>query len=65
MANLVPPQGNTPVKIPVGETGGVPPPVINPPGIETDDQQDAFFSPRATSVYDAFGPPANEVEKKV
>lgn len=63
--NLVPPQGNISVHIPVSASGGVPPSVINPPIIEVDDQQDAFSSPKAASVYNAFGPPTNEVEKKV
>lgn len=43
----------------------VPPPVINPQVIKIDDQQDAFFSLSFVSVYDDFGPPANEVKKKV
>lgn len=38
MENLVPPQGNIPVQIPIGAPDGVPPPVINPPVIEIDDQ---------------------------
>lgn len=61
----MPPQGNTPVQIHVEALDGVPPPVINPPVIEIDDQEDAFFSPKVASVYNDFGPPANEVEKKV
>lgn len=44
---------------------GVPPPLVNPPVIRIDDQHATFFSPRASSVYDTFGPPVAEVEKKV
>lgn len=61
----MPPQGPTPVQIPVRAPDGGLPPVIQPQVIEIDDQQDSFFGPRAASVYDAFGPPADEVEKKV
>lgn len=45
-----------------------PPPQVNPPihiGVEIDDQHNDFFSPRAASQYDVFGPTTNEVEKKV
>lgn len=45
--------------------GGFLPPVVNPPVIEIDDQHYAFSSSRADSLYDAFGPPTTEVEKKV
>lgn len=62
--DIMPPQGNTPVQITVGEPGGVSPPVIHPPVIKIDDQQDVFFSPRVTFIYEAFGLPANEVENK-
>lgn len=65
MGKPVPTQGNNPIHIPVGALGGVTLVVLNPPIIEVDDQQDAFFSPRVSSAYEAFGPPANEVEKKV
>lgn len=47
--NPVPPQGNPQVQIPT---------II-------DDQHDAFFIPRADSVYDAFVPPTTEAEKKI
>lgn len=63
--NPMPPHGNIPVHIPVGAPDSVPPVVLNPPIIKVEDQQNTFFSPKATSIYDAFGPPANEVEKKV
>lgn len=63
--NLVPPQGNLPVQIHVMTPGDVPPPVINPPFIEKDDQHNAFFIPRASSIYDVFVPLIVEVEKKV
>lgn len=61
--NLVPPHGNILVQILVGAFEGGPPHVLNPPVIEIENQQDAFFSPRVASVYDAFGPTTNEVEK--
>ncbi|XP_050897524.1 uncharacterized protein LOC127104382 [Lathyrus oleraceus] len=63
--NPVPSHGNALVHIPVGAPGGVHPFILNPPVTEVDDQQDAFFSPKSTSMYDAFGSPTNEVEKKV
>lgn len=61
MVNLVHPQGNTPVQILVWAPDGAPPPVFHPPIIKIYDQQDAFFSPIVASIYDAFGPPTNEV----
>lgn len=63
--SVPPPPNNTPVHILVGAPGGVPPTILNPLVIEICDQQDAFFSPRAASMYEAFSPPANKVEKKV
>lgn len=60
---IPPPQVDPPVHI--GAPGGVPTVNIHPIVIEIDDQHDAFFSPRATSQYDAFGPLTDEVEKKV
>lgn len=64
--NPVPsPPNNTLAHIPVGAPGSVPRAILNPSVIEIDDQQDAFFSPMAASMYEAFAPPANEVEKKV
>ncbi|XP_050897085.1 uncharacterized protein LOC127103890 [Lathyrus oleraceus] len=62
---LPPPQSNPPYHIPIGSPDGVPPATINLPVIEIHDQQDAFFIPRAASMYEAFGPRTNEVEKKV
>lgn len=61
----MPPSGNLAVQIPVMTPEGVPPPLVNHFFIEVDDQHDAFFRFRVGSVYDAFGPPAAEVEKKV
>lgn len=58
------PQSNPPVHTPIGAPDGVPPATVNPSVIEIDDQQDAFFSPTVASMYEAFGPPTNEVEKK-
>lgn len=63
--NPVPPQGNPPVQISTMTPCGVPPQVVIPPIIEIDDEHDAFFSPRSGSVYDAFVPPTDLVEKKV
>lgn len=65
MENPIPPKGNYPVQIPTITPSVIPPPIINPMTIEIGDQQDALFSPRVSFVYDAFGPPANKVEKKV
>lgn len=65
MENHVTLHGNIPVQIPVGEHDSVPPSFLSPLIIEVGDQQDAIFSPRVASVYDAFGPSANEVGKKV
>lgn len=62
-ASNPPPQGNP--RVHIGAPGGVPHTTLNPPVIEIDDHQDAFFSPRAASIDEAFGPPTNEVEKKV
>lgn len=63
--NPAPPQGNPHVQIPTTTPCIIPPPIINPLVIEIDDQHDAFFSPIVGSIYDTFGSPANEVEKKV
>lgn len=65
MENLVPPQGNPHVQIPITTPCVIPPSVVNPLVIEIDDQHDAFFSPRSDFEYDSFGPPVNKVEKKV
>ncbi|XP_050909313.1 uncharacterized protein LOC127123099 [Lathyrus oleraceus] len=65
MENPVPPQGNPPVQTPTATPCVVPPPVVKPPVIEIDYQNDVFFNPRLSSIYDAFGPPTAEVEKKV
>ena len=62
---MPPPPNNSPDHIPMGAPGGVPPTVLNPLIIEINEQQDAFFNPRAASMYEAFSPPTNEVEKKV
>lgn len=62
---FVPPQGNNAVQIHMMTPGRVSPPVVNPPVIEIDDQHDAFSIPRSGSVYDAFGQPTAEMEKKV
>ncbi|XP_050893448.1 uncharacterized protein LOC127100353 [Lathyrus oleraceus] len=45
--------------------GGVSHVNLSPHVVEIVNQHDAFFSPRAASQYDAFGPTTNEVEKKV
>lgn len=58
-----PPQGNPPVH--VSAPGSVPSVNINPPIIEVYNQHDAFFNPMVASLYEAFGPTTNEVEKKV
>lgn len=58
-----PPQGNHSVHI--GELGGVPPLTLNSPVIEINDQHNAFFSIRFASLYEAFGPTTNDIEKKV
>lgn len=63
--NHVPSQRNPPVYIPVGASSNVPQPILNTPIIEIDDQQDAFFSPKVAYMYESFGPPSNEVEKKI
>lgn len=62
---LVPPQGNLAVQIPMMTPVGVSQPFVNPHVIEIDDQHDVFFSLRASSLYDDFGPPTTEMEKKV
>lgn len=63
--NLMPPQGNPQVQIPTTTTCLIPTPVINHSLIKIDDQHNAFFIPKVSFIYDVFGPPANEVEKKV
>lgn len=52
------PHGNIPAHILMGAIDGVPPSVLNPLVIKVDDRQDAIFSPRVISMYDAFGPSA-------
>lgn len=63
METPVPPQVDPPVHIATPGSGH--PSTLNPAVIEVDDHQDAFFIPRAASLYEAFGPTTNEVEKKV
>lgn len=58
-----PPQVDPPVHI--GAPGNVPPVNLNPPVVKVDDQHDAFFIPRVASLYEAFVPTTNEVDKKV
>lgn len=65
------------VQIPIGTPVGVPPPVgggpmnqngvpvVNPHVLEVDNQDDAFFSPRDESTFNAFEPASTEIERKV
>ncbi|XP_050916800.1 uncharacterized protein LOC127131972 [Lathyrus oleraceus] len=59
------PQSNPPDYIPIGTPSGVPLATRNPHVIEVDDHQYPFSSPRDSSMYEAFGPPTNEMENKV
>lgn len=58
-----PPQGNPPGYI--GTPDDASPATLNPPIIEIDDHKDAFFILGVASLYEAFGPMTDEVEKKV
>ncbi|XP_050878416.1 uncharacterized protein LOC127082215 [Lathyrus oleraceus] len=71
--NHVLPLGNPLVQIHVGSLEGTPPlggggPVnqnpIVPPGFEVDNHNDAFYNPREDSVYDAFRPTSDEIDRK-
>ncbi|XP_050914741.1 uncharacterized protein LOC127129632 [Lathyrus oleraceus] len=57
------PQVDPPINI--NASGDVPNDNPRPHVFETDDQHDAFFSPRDASQDDAFGSTTNEVERKV
>lgn len=64
------------MQIPMGPPVGIPPSMggglvnqsimhtVNPPVLEVDDHNDAFFNPRDESVYDAFGPTSDDIERK-
>ncbi|XP_050889757.1 uncharacterized protein LOC127095055 [Lathyrus oleraceus] len=67
-----PPAVETPTPVPqvgppinINAPGGVPNGNPRPHVFETDDQYDAFFSPRDASQDNAFGSATNEVERKV